>query len=345
MHEIYLRRIGTEERALGRVVAKMGPHPNGILYGLGTAKSCEALWGVRFSSSFYEKLLNTMTDGVYFVNRDRKITYWNEGAGDLTGYRVAEALGKHCFDNFLCHIDAAGKPLCGEGCPLGRAMSEGQEIETELYLRHKNGHRVPICLRVLPMRNDAGEIVGAVEVFSDSTLKKRAEKRVLELENLAFRDSLTNLPNRRYLELKVAQALQDHQQLQRNYGLLLFDLDSFKQVNDAHGHAVGDALLNVVAQTVVQGLRPIDVVGRWGGEEFLVLMPDVNAVALGDMAERCRILIAKSSVASGAAQVSVTASIGATLLIHTDTAEQALSRADQLMYESKRSGGDRTTAG
>lgn len=344
-HEIYLRRIGTEEQTVGRVVSKMGPHPNGILYGVGTPKSCEALWGIRFSSSFYEKLLNSMNDGVYFVNHDRKITSWNESAGRLTGYSSGDAVGKRCFDNLLGHVDAAGKPLCGDGCPLSRALADGQPVETELYLRHKNGHRVPISVRVLPMRDNSGAIVGAAEVFSDSTATHRTEKRVSELENLAFRDPLTNLPNRRYLELKVAQALQDHQQLGRNYGLLLFDLDRFKQVNDVHGHDVGDALLKAVAETLVQGLRPVDIIGRWGGEEFLVLMPEVNAIGLGDLAERCRILIAKSSAINNAATVSVTASIGATLLIHTDTAEKVLRRADQLMYESKHSGGDRTTAG
>jgi diguanylate cyclase (GGDEF)-like protein len=195
------------------------------------------------------------------------------------------------------------------------------------------------------MRNSAGEIVGAVEVFSDSSAKRRTEKRVGELEHLAFRDALTNLPNRRYLELKLAQALQDHQQFGRECGLLLFDLDRFKQVNDAHGHEAGDAVLKAVAETLVQSLRTVDLVGRLGGEEFLVLMPDVQAMVLGDLAERCRLLIAQSSVAHGATRVSVTASIGVTLLSHTDSAATAIRRADELMYQSKRSGGDRTTAG
>jgi diguanylate cyclase (GGDEF)-like protein/PAS domain S-box-containing protein len=345
MHEVYLRRIGTEERATGRVVSKMGPTPDGILYGIGMPQSCEALWGIRFSSSFYEKLLDAVSDGVYFVNRERKLTYWNEGATRLAGYAPDEAVGKHCFENFLGHVDATGKPLCREGCPLSRAMADGRPVETELYLRHKNGHRVPISVRVQPLRNNEGAIVGAVEVFSDSTAKQRAEKRAAELERLAFRDPLTGLPNRRYVELKVEQALQDHQQLSRSYGLLLFDLDRFKQVNDTHGHEVGDALLKATAETLVQGLRPVDIVGRWGGEEFLVLLPDVNATGLGDLAERCRVLIAKSSVNCRTAQVSVTASIGATMLTHTDSAEKVLRRADQLMYESKHSGGDRTTAG
>jgi diguanylate cyclase (GGDEF)-like protein len=230
-------------------------------------------------------------------------------------------------------------------------------------------------VRVLPMRNSAGEVVGAVEVFSDSTVKNRVDKRVSELEYMAFRDSLTGLPNRRYLELKVEQGLEEHRRFGRLYGLLMFDVDNFKSVNDTHGHDIGDALLKVIAQTLTQGLRTVDMIGRWGGEEFLVLMPDLDAVGLGDLAERCRVLIAQSSVskpvlmqaaaaaaeagragtvttssvvagiATSGARVSATASIGATVLEHSDSAEAAIRRVDELMYQSKRSGGDQTTAG
>jgi len=344
--QIRLRRIGSDEEAVGRVVAQMGSHANGYLYGVSMRKSCETLWGIRFSSFLlYKKILDSLHDGVYFVNRGRQITYWNEGAEMLAGYSSAEAVGKTCFSNFLGHVGETGKPLCTSGCPLSSVMADGQPRQVEIYLRHKNGHRVPISVRVQPMRDSAGAIVGAVEVFSDSTAKQRVEKRVSELENLAFRDSLTNLANRRYLELKVAQALQDHQQFDREYGLLLLDLDRFKQVNDNHGHDLGDAVLKVVAQTLLQTLRPVDLVGRWGGEEFLVLMADVHATALGDLAERCRVLIAQSSAGHGASRVSVTASIGATLLNHADSPETAFRRADELMYQSKRSGGDRTTIG
>ncbi len=145
--------------------------------------------------------------------------------------------------------------------------------------------------------------------------------------------------------MKVEQALQDHQRLGRLYGLLMFDFDRFKQVNDTRGHEVGDGLLKAVGESVGRGLRTVDIVGRWGGEEFLVLAPDVDAVALGDLAERCRVLVGETSVATGSSRVSVTASIGATVLCHGDNAATAIARADGLMYESKRTGGNRTTAG
>jgi len=343
--KVLLRRRGVDETAIGRVVATMGSHADGHLYGIETRNSCEALWGIHFSSSFYEKLLDTMHDGVYFVNRDRKITYWNESAERVSGYSAREAVGSRCFENLLGHVDETGKPLCAGGCPLNQVMLDGQPRQVELYLQHKRGHRVPVSVRALPLRNSEGKIVGAVEVFSNSTVRKDAEKRFRELEHLAYRDALTGLPTRRSLEMKLEQGLQEHRSFSRPYGLLMFDLDGFKRVNDTHGHETGDSILKAVSETLVQGLRPIDIVGRWGGEEFLVLMPDLDAIKLGDLADRCRVLIAQSSVPNGSSPVSVTASIGATVLSASDSAKSALARVDELMYQSKHSGGDRTTTG
>ena len=93
------------------------------------------------------------------------------------------------------------------------------------------------------------------------------------------------------------------------------------QVNDSYGHNVGDGLLKTTARPLAEGLRPGDIVGRWGGEEFLVLMPDVNAIALGDLAERCQILIAGSEIKEEDHRISVTASIGATALNAEETSE------------------------
>jgi len=339
---IEMRRIGTNETAVGRVVAPMGLQADGRLYGVETRESCEGLWGIRFSSSFYEKLLDNVQDGVSFVNRERKITYWNQGAERLAGYTAGEVVGKECGDFRMACVDDAGKALGSDGCVVDGVLLDG---EPQFYRRHKQGSRVPVSVRVLPIRNSGGSIVGAVEVFSDSTVKLKFDKRVTELEQLAFRDALTGLPNRRYIELKVEQGLQDHQRLGRLYGLLMFDIDRFKRVNDTHGHETGDLVLKAIGESVARGLRPVDIVGRWGGEEFLVLAPDVDPLALGDFAERCRVLISRSSVATGSSRVSVTASIGATVLIHSDCASSVISRADELMYQSKHSGGDRTTAG
>jgi diguanylate cyclase (GGDEF)-like protein/PAS domain S-box-containing protein len=294
-------------------------------------------------ASFYQKLLDSLYDGVYFVDQERRITYWNQGAQSLTGYSKSEALGRKCFDNFLQHVDFQGCALCQNGCPLSETMSDGRRREAELYLSHKNGHRVPVSIRVAPLLDGTGRVIGAVEVFTDVTEKKKIERRVDELEDIAFHDSLTGLLNRRYIELKVSQAVSEYQHVGRSYGVLIIDVDHFKAVNDKNGHEAGDRVLRAVSQTLIQSLRAFDIVGRWGGEEFLVLLADTTEVSLVEVAERCRRLVAKSSVVHEGQRLSVTVSIGGTLVHTSDTAESAVRRADELMYLSKRAGRNQTT--
>ena len=297
------------------------------------------------SSSFYESLLDSIFDGVYFVDAERKITYWNRGAENLTGYSAREAVQRHCYDNFLGHVDEKGCALCTDGCPLTSTLLDGQRREADVFLRHKLGHRVPVCVRVAPITNLTGEIVGAVEVFNDVSARKQVERRVHELEGMAFRDNLTCLPNRRYVEMKVKQSLEELQQFGRPFGLLMFDVDHFKQVNDRHGHDAGDGILKAISQTMAKSVRENDIVGRWGGEEFLAVLFDVNARLLRDLAERCRSLVAESGVLTGGSRISVTVSVGATLVVREDSIHAAIKRADQLMYVSKSNGRNKVTVG
>jgi len=296
-------------------------------------------------SSFHAKLLESIFDGVYVVDAERRITYWNRGAESLTGYSADEAVRRYCYDNFLGHVDEKGCALCTNGCPLSATLLDGRRREADVFLRHKLGHRVPVCVRVAPITNRSGQIVGAVEVFNDVSARKQVERRVHELEGIVFRDTLTCLPNRRYIELKVKQSLEDLQQFGRLFGLLMFDVDHFKQVNDRHGHDAGDAVLKVISETMTKSLRANDIVGRWGGEEFLAVLLDVDAGLLRGLAERCRSLVAESGALSGESRIYVTVSVGATLVTREDSIYEAIKRADQLMYVSKSSGRNRITVG
>jgi diguanylate cyclase (GGDEF)-like protein len=290
-----------------------------------------------------------MQAGVSQLNRERQISYWNGGGGGRAESSAGEALDQEYGESMMAMVDDAGTELSDDRYPpdgviQDQAKHKANEV-TEFYLRHNRGDRIPVSVRGLSIRNSAGNIAGAVEVFGNSPVRLKFDQRVSELERLAFRDALTGLPNRRHIALRVEQGLQDHQRQGRLYGLLMFDIDCFKQVNSTHGCDAGDAVLKAIGESVARGLRSSDILGRWGGEVFLVLAPDVDAVALGDLAERCRVLIAQSSVAAASARVSVTASIGATVLIHSDSANSVIRRADELMFQSRHSGGDRTTAG
>ncbi len=295
--------------------------------------------------SFHEEIIDNLYDGVYFVDSTRRITYWNKAAEELTGYTAEEAVGRHCFDNFLSHVDEQGRPLCVAGCPLSITLADGERREQEVFFQHKNGHRVPVSIRVSPVTENQGAIAGAVEIFTDVSARKKLERRAAALEKLALNDELTGIPNRRYTQLKIRQAIQDTRHLGRSIGILMIDLDHFKQVNDSYGHELGDTVLQTASRTLANGLRPRDFLGRWGGDEFLAIVADVTDDQLVCLADRSATLLAQSPIQANASRIRVTASIGATLVIASDTQASVVSRADQLMYQSKSRGRNGVTAG
>ena len=270
------------------------------------------------------------------MDPNRRITFWNRGAERLTGYESSEVVGRNCFDNLLSHVDGTGCPLCIMGCPLKWTMEDGEPREAEIYLRHKLGHRVPISVRVAPIKDSRGLTVGAVEIFTDISEKKRIERRAGELEGLAYRDPLTGLANRRFTELKVRQALEDLKQFNRAVGLIMIDLDEFKQVNDAYGHRVGDLYLQEVAMRMKRQLRSGDMLARLGGDEFAALLPLVcNRTQVEEIALRLERSFDDPFAVDGYL-LRGSASVGVSMFPDDGiTKDSLLSAADAAMYVTK----------
>ena len=299
----------------------------------------------RFDEGFYKHLIDNLYDAVYFVDRERRITYWNKAAEQLTGYSADQVVGHCCADNLLVHTDCDGKQLCRDHCPLSLSLENGCAREAEVYLRHQRGHRLPVSVRVTPIYDRQQRIVGAVEVFSDNSSKKMAEQRTAQLEKMAFLDALTRIPNRYFLELRLSEILEEVRRYDHRFGFMLIDVDRFKEINDRYGHSVGDAALVVIAQTLARSLRAADIVGRWGGDEFLAVVSEVEWYTLERLAERCRTLLSQSRVPQPDHDVQLSVSIGGSLITSEDSLGSILHRADQRLYESKRQGRNCATIG
>ncbi|MCF8078980.1 MAG: sensor domain-containing diguanylate cyclase [Desulfobacterales bacterium] len=289
-------------------------------------------------------LLDQLYDGVYFVDRSRRITYWNKAAERLTGYAAHEVIGKRCEEGVMVHVDGEGSQLCEKGCPLAATLEDGRVREADLFLRHKTGHRMPVALRVAPLRDEAGEIVGAVEIFNDSSGKIDLQQ-LARLEKEALLDPLTGLANRRSLQRHLEGRMEELRRYGLGFGVLFIDIDRFKQINDTHGHAVGDRVLQMIARTLSVNLRPFDEVGRWGGEEFVAVVANVDSHALSLVAERLRMLTEASGLDTETGRVRATVSIGAVLATAEESVEVILERADQLMYQSKIAGRNQISLG
>ncbi len=290
-----------------------------------------------------EKLLDNLFDGVYFVDSNRLISYWNAAAERISGYSKADMVGSCCADNLLRHVDTDGNELCLSGCPLAASIADGKPRESTVFLHHKLGHRVPVSVRTSPVRNDAGEVVGAVEIFTDNSSALQIMSEFESLKHEVYQDALTAISNRKYGEMMISSRLHEWQEHESPFGILFMDVDHFKHFNDTHGHKTGDEVLKMVAQSIAGSLRKMDVVSRWGGEEFIVILPGVTGVIIKAVAERIRMLIANSFIMAADQKLQVTVSIGGSLSRFGDTAESIVQRADQQMYLSKKNGRNTVT--
>jgi diguanylate cyclase (GGDEF)-like protein/PAS domain S-box-containing protein len=292
-----------------------------------------------------DQVLSSLHDGVYITNKDRVVSYWNDAAERITGFSSQEVLGKPCSANVLIHVNAKGENLCVTGCPLAQSIQDTMPRETDVFLHHKSGHRVPVNVRTSVILNDKGEVTHAIELFTDISNKNITELRIKELERVALLDQLTQLANRHYIESEISKKLEDYRKHAIPFGVLFFDIDHFKSVNDTYGHDTGDQILKLTADSLLSNAGPFDIFGRWGGEEFIGLIQNIDKQALSSMGNKLRLLVENSFIEIDNKPIHITISIGATIIRENDTAETIIKRADMLMYESKDSGRNRLTFG
>lgn len=285
-----------------------------------------------------ELLLDNLLDGVYFVDAAGRVSYWNRGAERITGYGRTEALGPLRDGAFAAHLDEEGVPLAEMGDLWRGVIERGERTEVDSYFRHKDGHLVPVFSRINPIQNGEGEVIGALEVFSDDESKLKARHRIEELEEIALIDPLTEVGNRRYAQFSLNNAIEEMRRYEREFGLLFVDIDSFKPLNDTYGHLVGDQVLRMVAHALRSTLRSVDFVGRWGGEEFLIVLPNITDEVLRLVAERCRLSVEMSVYQHDGKAIQVTISLGGIIGMVGESAEECLARVDKLLYLSKSRG-------
>ncbi len=300
---------------------------------------------MRYDETMRE-LMDRIDEGVYFVDLDRRITFWNRGAEKLSGYASADMVGFKCSDNLLRHITPEGRPLCGEGCPLAATMQDGDVRDVEVYMHHKDGSRQPVAVRAAPLSDQSGNVIGAIEVFSDRRDRREILKELESLRHEVLTDSLTGLGNRRALEIIAKSRLEGLEEGKNGFALIMADIDHFKKVNDTYGHEVGDRVLKMVASSLGSAVRPLDAAIRWGGEEFVLLCPNMGIEALAEVAERVRVVVEHSWInLEDGSPLRATISVGAARASKGEALGAILGRADARLYEAKRTGRNRCVVG
>lgn len=295
-------------------------------------------------SSDYLEIIQSVHDGIYIVDKQRRIIFWNNGAERISGFRHDDVVNRYCSENILNHVDASGENLCKTICPLGRTLSDGKKRNADVFLHNKKGHRVPVHVQTTPLIHD-GEIIGAVEIFREIHKAVDIEEMIGLLSEKSLLDHLTGVANRRFIDITLDDKIKELERYSWPFSIALCDIDDFKIVNDTYGHLTGDDVLVMVSRSLTGALRSFDFVGRWGGEEFLVILPGITMQnQLESICRRIVRIVAASRIdIRDQTTLSVTISCGATQAVTVDTAKTLLNRADKGLYASKRNGKNMVT--
>jgi len=277
-------------------------------------------------------ITNAAQDAVMMIDSAGRVTYWNPAAEHMFGFAEAEVVGKDLHDLIVperylerAHAGFSRFAASGEGPAVGRT--------TTLRAKHRSGDEFPVdvSLSAIKLRGQWS----AVGIVRNATERVQTEER---LKQLATTDALTGICNRRHFDEVLASEINRAARFSSPLSLILFDIDHFKRVNDTFGHQAGDRVLTQLAVTVGNSIRTVDLFARWGGEEFVVMLPGSDLDAGRLLAEKLRMALEKQPF-SDVGQV--TCSFGVAEYAPGDNADALIKKVDRCLYHAKASGRNR----
>lgn len=292
-----------------------------------------AVTEARATSQLLAQALDATQDAVMIANAQGEIEFVNHGFELITGYSRVEALGQNPA---MLKSGEHTEAFYGR---LWAAIQSGQTFRAVFINRHKQGHLIHCEETVSPIRDAGGAVTHFVSLIRDQTARAHTEQTLREQ---ATRDPLTDLLNRRAGEWQLERAFLAAREGQKPFCLIMADVDHFKAINDTWGHPAGDQVLQRVAAVLRTGVRATDSVVRWGGEEFLLVLPYCEQAAALLQAERLRERVADAEQGE---MGRVTVSMGVAELQRGETLANLMERVDQALYQAKHAGRNQVSGG
>ncbi|EKG40126.1 sensor domain-containing diguanylate cyclase [Pseudomonas syringae] len=273
--------------------------------------------------------LNAALDPIIITDCNSTIVFANEAFQQITGYSSSEILGENP------RMLSSGKHDEAFYAQFKEALKSGAPLRTTFINKRKDGSLFYAEHSISPLCNLEGAITHYVSISQDVTTRLGREQKLLEI---AHSDPLTGLDNRRSAEHTLERQIPAVSMSGKPFSLIICDIDHFKAVNDRYGHPAGDSVITSVAAILKQRIRLLDVAARWGGEEFLILVPDSSLKQAAELAERIRKSVESLVIPETG---SVTISLGVAELSAGESAASLIQRADKALYQAKRLGRNR----
>ncbi len=293
---------------------------------------------IEQNARFLNTIFESIRDPFIILDRDYTIVKANQAYSDLKHIALEDLVEKKC------HVTTRNRKEVCEDCVVTKTFRSGDPSAKEKKVLTLYGTEEWIEIYTYPIVSKEGTVTHVVEYVRNITDRKRAEQEshrfIKELETLSSEDSLTGLLNRRMIFERMRHEIERVRRYRAELSLIFCDLDSFKEINDTYGHQAGDEVLKSIADILRRSVRTSDVIGRYGGDEFLIVLPQTSLNGAQELAERIRIAVQDTTFEMpGNKSAGTTMSIGVVFYDGTETdVDVLLSRIDTALYVSKRSG-------
>jgi len=288
----------------------------------------------------YRSVLEHLETGVYIVDRNRRVRFWNEGAEQITGFLRQDVVGRFLREHLLAIGDASKALESDPDDPINLAFRDGKSTVVDVSILHKNGYRIPVVLRTNPIRNSRGAVVGASESFERNRSASDWTRRQAMYADFGCLDSVTGLAAQSFMETQLRENLIAFGEHNIPFGILLIQVDHLDQFRATRGPGVVPTILRVVAQSLENCLRPTDLVGCWGENQFLAVLMECRESEVVRVGERVRRMIGMAEIEWWGDKFSVTSPLGGAGCRAEDTVELLIERATASLQESIEKGGN-----
>ncbi len=298
---------------------------------------------LRRSEHFLNTIFDSIRDPFCIFDRNLRIIRVNDAYARLKNRTADEMIGQYC------HSVLANRDIMCEECVVGKTLKSGDPCAKDKLVLQPDGTQIWVEIFTYPILDEQGVVSHVVEYTRDVTDRKRSEEEKLglieKLEYLSRTDGLTGLMNRRALEECLTYELDRAKRYGKDLSLVLFDIDNFKAINDTYGHDAGDRALQNISMLLKSILRKSDLAGRYGGDEFMLILPETSPGGAENLAEKFLIMLRESSFQfDSRTNAPLSISIGVAAPFPNDVhIDHLIKRADDAMYESKKAGRDRVT--
>jgi PAS domain S-box-containing protein len=294
--------------------------------------SVEMFMRVLENPGILQAILESLHSGVYFVGRDQKILFWNQGAERITGYLSQEVVGHYCGDFFP--TPSEDKPgVCQIGGALTDVLRDGKPSYSDVAIRHRAGHQVFLRVWAAPIRDSDGVIVGASESFDEDRTSRDSDRRHRKLDEHGCTDPASGALSFGYIRTILKECLLTLDEHGLPFGIAYVRINRLPELSAQYGPVALRGILHAVAETITNGLRPTDFVGRLNDDTFLAILPECNAFEADHAAARLQNVARNMTVKWWGDEFQVTAIIAAVGAERCDTMESLIARIDARMAQ------------